>query len=142
MSFLITGRGGTIFTLSRNEFEVVSVLWDQGRPLTRAEIIRLSPDKSWKESTFHILLNSLIQKEAVQVVGFAQTGKRYGRTYSAIGSREDYTAMQLMKNASDSKKHTDIPGVFAALIEMEDIDSEILAKLEEIVERKKNELSK
>lgn len=40
----------------------MEVLWSEQRPLTRTEIVNLSVDKSWKDSSIHILLNSLLKK--------------------------------------------------------------------------------
>lgn len=48
--------------LTKNEIEIMEVLWSEQRPLTRTEIVNLSVDKSWKDSSIHILLNSLLKK--------------------------------------------------------------------------------
>ena len=48
--------------LSKNEFEIMSLFWSENRPLSRSEIITLSPQKGWKERSIHILLNSLLEK--------------------------------------------------------------------------------
>ena len=51
----------------------MDLLWKEKRPLCRSEIIALSPDRSWKAGSIHILLNSMLEKGAVQVAGFVQS---------------------------------------------------------------------
>lgn len=49
--------------LTKSELEIIEVLWNAKRPLTGTEIVQLSPkDKSWKDSSIHILINSLLKK--------------------------------------------------------------------------------
>lgn len=45
--------------LTKNEIEVMDVFWGVGRPLSRAELLNLSVDKSWQSNSVHILLNNL-----------------------------------------------------------------------------------
>ncbi len=70
------------FSLTKNEQEIMDLLWSQDKALSRSEIIELSTERSWKKSSIHILLNSLLEKGAIKVEGFVKTGKNYGRTYS------------------------------------------------------------
>ena len=44
--------------LTKSELEIMNVIWDAKRPLTRGEILDLSVDKKWKDNSIHILLNS------------------------------------------------------------------------------------
>ena len=48
--------------LTNSELEIMQVLWSAGRALTRGEILSLSTEKSWKESSIHILLNGMLKK--------------------------------------------------------------------------------
>jgi predicted transcriptional regulator len=114
-------------------------MWQQNRPLTRTEIIKLSPERSWKASSIHILLNKMLDKKAIIVDGFIRTGKNYGRTYSPAFSREEYEKMLLKhqyKNASLS-----LGKLFAALIEDEEISDSTIDELEAII-RKRREKGK
>src|SRR5665648_552396 len=80
--------------------EIMRLLWTQGRPLSRSEIVDLSPERSWKASSIHILLNQLLEKEAIMVDGFVKTGRNYGRTYSAAISPEEYQIIQIKQNTA------------------------------------------
>ena len=48
-------------TLTNNELEIMELLWTQGRPLSRTEIIELTPERSWSSKSIHIILNKLRQ---------------------------------------------------------------------------------
>ena len=42
--------------LTKSELEIMEVLWAADEPLCRADIIARSQDKTWKDSSVHILL--------------------------------------------------------------------------------------
>jgi predicted transcriptional regulator len=135
-------RGEKMFTLSKNELDVVTLLWQEGRALSRTEIIELSTKKTWKASSIHILLNSLLKKGAIKVEGFVQTGKNYGRTYAAAVTQEEYAAMQFTKNVpSQTVNKENLPKLFTALINADDVDRDLLNELQMIIDQKKGELS-
>ena len=120
--------------LTRNEMEMMEVFWKEGRPLSRTEIIKCSPkDKSWKDSSVHILLNSLLKKGAIREAGYVRTGKGYGRTFEPVESSEEFFA-QL---AAETVRKISLPLFFSALFENEDISKETLEELETLIEEKK-----
>ena len=64
--------------LTKSELEIMNVLWKAERPLSRADILNLSEDKTWKENSIHILLNGMLKKGAIREDGFARSGKVCG----------------------------------------------------------------
>lgn len=127
------------FSLTKNEQEIMELLWAEGRALSRSEIIELSPKRSWKKSTIHILLNSLLEKGAIKVDGFVKTGKNYGRTYSAAVTPEEYQIMQFKQGANYLKsKSSAIASLVSTLIQDEDIDSDTLDRLEAILREQRS----
>ena len=76
--------------LTKNEIEIMDVLWKEGRPLSRGEILSLSEEKTWMDSSVHILLNSMLKKGAIREAGFVKCGKTCGRVYEAALSCEEY----------------------------------------------------
>ena len=48
--------------LTKSELEVMNVMWKAERPLSRADILNLSEDKTWKDNSIHILLNGMLKK--------------------------------------------------------------------------------
>lgn len=127
------------FSLTKNEQEVMELMWTQDRALSRSEIIELSTERSWKKSSIHILLNSLLEKGAIKVDGFVKTGKNYGRTYSAAVTQEEYQIMQFKQGTNYIKsKSSAITELVSALVEDEDIDSETLDRLEAILQERRS----
>ncbi|WP_283608808.1 BlaI/MecI/CopY family transcriptional regulator [Faecalispora anaeroviscerum] len=123
--------------LTKNETEIMDVLWKEGRPLSRTEIVDLSPpDKTWKDSSIHILLNSLLRKEAIREAGFIRAGKGFGRTFEPSISQEDFYAEFL----SDAARKVNSTTFFSALFRDESITMDTLLELERMIEKKKEEL--
>lgn len=124
--------------LTKSELEIMNVLWKAGKPLGRNEIITLSSEerKSWKDSSIHILLNSLLAKDAIVEAGFTRSGKTFGRLYAANISCEDYYADNVF---ADSSKEV-IPSLFSALIKSSEVSPELISELEEMLERRRDEL--
>lgn len=127
------------FSLTKNEQEVMELMWTQRRALSRSEIIELSTERSWKKSSIHILLNSLLEKGAIKVDGFVKTGKNYGRTYSATVTQEEYQIMQFKQGSNYIKsKSSAIASLVSTLVEDEDIDNETLDRLEAILQERRS----
>ena len=83
-------KGGHHMYLTKNEIEIMDVLWRENRALSRGEILSLSTDKTWMDSSVHILLNSMLKKGAIREAGFVKCGKTCGRVYEAAFSCEQY----------------------------------------------------
>lgn len=128
-------------TLTKNELEIMNLLWETGRALSRSEIIDLSPNRSWKQSSIHILLNKMLEKEVIKVDGFVRTGKTYGRVYSPTITQNDYTVMQIIDNANYQKsKSSATLAIFKALLSDSDVDASLINELQNMIDRRKKEL--
>lgn len=121
--------------LTKKETEVMEVLWEAGVPLTSMEIVKQSGEKSWKDSSIHILINSLLKKGAIREAGFVRTGKGYGRTFEPTEPGEQHYADVL---ASIANK-TSARALFSALFKSQDITKESILELEALIEKKKQE---
>ena len=122
--------------LTKSELEVMNVLWSEGRPLSRNDIITLSVDKSWKDSSIHILLNGLLKKEAIKEAGFIKCGKTYGRLYEANISCEEYYATNVLAHGGKAV----LPVLFSALINSDNLTGEMVSELEAMLQKRKKEL--
>ena len=109
--------------LTKSELEIMEVLWAADEPLCRADIIARSQDKTWKDSSVHILLNSMLKKEAIQEAGFVEeascAGTLFNRTDSAQLSR-----------------------LFAGLVNSDGVTPALLDELEGMIQTRRNELNK
>lgn len=119
--------------LTKSEMEIMDVLWGSSRPLSRSDLLEKSEEKSWKDSSVHILLNGLLQKQAIREAGMVKRSKTYGRTFEPTLTREEYFASTIFSH----RHKPEIVGLFAALLKREDITSEQLAQIAALVEESK-----
>ena len=128
-------KGGKPMELTKSEMEIMDVLWDANVPLSRSDLLERSEQKSWKDSSVHILLNGLLQKNAICEAGFVKRSKTYGRTFTPTLTREEYFATTIFSH----REKPDIVGLTAALLKREDITLAQLEQMEKLlVERKAN----
>lgn len=129
--------------LTTNEFEIMNILWEAGRPMSRSDIIQAASKRSWKASSIHILLNQLLDKELIRIGDFVQTGKNFGRTYFPGISPEEYFILFVKHNIyyKISPKNT-VKAVARMIIFEDDITKEMLADFQKILDKKEAELKK
>ncbi len=120
--------------LTRSEMEIMDVMWASNVPLSRADLLAQSEEKSWKDSSVHILLNSLLQKGAIQEAGLVKRSKTYGRVFSPTLTREEYFATTIFCH----RHKPQIVGLFEALLRREDITQADLEKIEALIQQKKS----
>lgn len=122
--------------LTKSEFAVMEVLWDEGEELTSAEIIQKSKEREWKDSSIHLLINSLLRKKVVTVAGFKKTTKNYARTFVPVETREQFLVGQIIddKTTTEDKK-----GIYSYIIGKES-DPELINYIEKLLEERKKEL--
>lgn len=118
--------------LTNCEKEIMQVLWDSETPMTANELIKISKDKSWRDSYIYILLNSLMKKGMINCVEFRKTTKNYARAFSASMSRDKYY-IQLMYEKTDSKK------ILENIIQ--NADQDLLDSLADILEERRRKLN-
>ena len=118
--------------LTKSELEIMNVLWNAERPLTRSDILSLSEGKSWKDNSIHILLNGLLKKDAIREDGFARSGKVWGRLYAPNISIDEYYEENVF---SQSNLET-VPRLFSALLNRSDLTPEILEQMRRILDEK------
>lgn len=122
--------------LTKSEFAVMEVLWDEGEELTSAEIIQKSKKREWKDSSIHLIINSLLRKKVVTVAGFKKTTKNYARTFVPVETREQFLVGQIIddKTTTEDKK-----GIYSYIIGKES-DPELINYIEKLLEERKKEL--
>ena len=81
--------------LTKSESEVMYLLWHTDRALSAAEMVTLSPQKTWKDSYIHLMVNSLLKKGMITPAGFVKTFRNYARTFAPCMTEEEYAQLQL-----------------------------------------------
>lgn len=118
--------------LTKSEMEIMDVLWAENVPLSRSDLLARGEEKSWKDSSVHILLNGLLQKGVIREVGFVKRSKTYGRTFAPTLTREEYFATTIFSH----RHQPDIVGLFAALLKREDITAQQMEKIKKLIQEK------
>ena len=118
--------------LTKSEMEIMDVLWESDQPLSRSGLLERSEEKTWKDSSVHILLNGLLQKGAIREAGLVKRSKPYGRVFAPNMTREEYFAATLFRH----RHKPEIVGLFDALLRREDITPEQLQKISTLVSQK------
>lgn len=106
--------------LTRSEMEIMDVLWDADVPLSRADLLERSEEKTWKDSSVHILLNGLLAKGAIVEAGVVKRIKTYGRIFAPTMTREQYYAQVVFCH----RHKPQVVGLFQALLSREEITPE------------------
>lgn len=119
--------------LTKSEMEIMDVLWAADGPLSRSDLLERSEEKTWKDSSVHILLNGLLQKNAIREAGYVKRSKTYGRTFLPTLTREEYFATTIFSH----RHKPQIVGLFAALLERPDITSADIEQIEVLVQSRK-----
>lgn len=118
--------------LTKSEMEIMDVLWESEAPLSRADLLARSEEKTWKDSSVHILLNGLLQKEAIAEAGLVRRSKTYGRVFSPTMTREEYFASTIFSH----RHKPDLVALMEALLSREDITPEQMSQIKTLVGNK------
>lgn len=116
--------------LTRSELEIMDVLWDAGEPLSRSDLLDRSREKTWKDSSIHILLNGMLGKNMIREAGFVKRGKTYGRTFLPTMTREEYFAQSVLSH----RRKPDVVALIRALIRNGDLTQEQRSRLRSLLE--------
>ena len=122
--------------LTKSELEIMDVLWDADCPLSRSDLLERSAEKNWKDSSVHILLNGLLQKDAIQEAGYVKRSKTYGRTFEPTLTREEYFATSSFSH----RYKPEMISLVKALLDRPEVTAETLEALEAQIRAKKETL--
>lgn len=122
---------------TESELQIMELFWNSEKPLSSPDILKLSPpNKSWKDNSIYIMIQTLEKKGAIKEIGAIKGEKgKYLRLFKPTLSRQEYYSKQIA-GSLDSK---DIPLLFSALIKDADLNKEAISELEDILRRKKAE---
>ena len=123
--------------LTKSELEIMDVLWNAGEPLSRADLLEHSEEKSWKDSSVHILINGLLAKNAIREAGFVKRSKTYGRVFAPNLTREEYFATTVFSH----RYKPQITGLIQALLRRPEVDEDCLNVWLETVTEMKSQIS-
>lgn len=117
--------------LTKSEMEIMDVFWGEQRPLSRADLLEHGDEKSWKDSSVHILLNSLLNKSVIREAGFVRCSKTYGRTFEPTMTREEYFAQTIFSH----RHKPQMEGLLSALLVRPEVTPDTLTHVRNILEQ-------
>ena len=126
-------RGEQNMELTKSEMEIMDVLWEKRVPMSRSDLLASSQEKSWKDSSVHILLNGLLQKETIREAGLVKRSKTYGRLFVPTMTREEYFANTIFSH----RYKPQIQGLFAALLARPEVTPQDLEMISQLIQEKK-----
>ena len=91
--------------LTKTEKDILNFLWNYGSPLSASEIVTLYPNRTWKASYIHLVLNSMLKKKVIKIEGFKQTSKNYARSFAPALTREAYLVHEMIRDLHPDKEH-------------------------------------
>lgn len=118
--------------LTKSEMEIMDVLWAAEAPLSRSDLLEHGEEKTWKDSSVHILLNGLLQKEAIREAGFVRRSKTYGRTFVPTMTREEYFASTIFSH----RHKPELVGLFTALLDRPEVTRDILEQIRALLDQR------
>ncbi len=124
--------------LTKSEMQIMDVLWEDGNPLSRSDFLDRAEEKSWKDSSVHILLNGLLRKGIIREAGIVKRTKTYGRTFLPTMTREEYFATTTFSHPHKP----DMTGLIQALLERPEADAAALKDIQALVEQRIQALEK
>ena len=122
--------------LTKSEMQIMDVLWASDIPLSRSDLLERAEEKTWKDSSIHILLNGLLAKGAIAEVGFVKRSKTYGRTFLPAMTREEYFATTIFSH----KHKPEFVGLIEALLRRDNLTEEDLNQVEKLVQDRKRRI--
>ena len=122
--------------LTKSEMEIMDVFWESGVPLSRSDLLASSEEKTWKDSSVHILLNGLLQKGIIHEAGLVRRSKTYGRVFAPSMTREEYFAESVYSH----RRKPAIVGLFAALLSRTEISPQDLDQMEALIREKRSHI--
>lgn len=118
------------------EFEILETLWQEKRPLSRAEIVEFSPNQILKLNSMPYVLKKLQEKGAVKQAGAKKELYHYAGLYAAAITREEYIVDHLL----DEMPWLNLAEVFSILLEKKPVSRQTLAEIKEIINQLERDL--
>ena len=125
--------------MTKSEREVMRLLWNSSDPLSCTEIVNASPDKHWKDSYIHHIVNDLIKKGYIKIVAFEQVSRVYTRKFAPTTDWGTFVLHQVFTPEQLADRAFMI-GIRRRLI-MAVEDVRVINEIESIIKRYKERIS-
>ncbi len=120
-------------SLTRKEVEIMEILWASDRPLTASDI---KEKHTVNPNTVEACLRTLLKKEVIKVADIVYSNTVLCRSYTPVLRRDEYWA-SCYRQSAGNQNTTQLIARF--IDETDDLDE--ISRLEDLLLKKKNELS-
>ena len=91
--------------LTKKELEMMEVLWKSTSPMTIDEITEASPNRTWKDTSRHKMINRLIEKGAVTYTSLKDADTYDAKIfYEPKFTSEEYIELRFGKITREEKR--------------------------------------
>jgi len=115
--------------LTKNELQILTVMWHSNTPLTSAEIRESSTDRKWSDNSLYAIINNLMEKGVIKKHGFTEDGGSPARTYVPVLTRDNYYDTVFAEYQTE-----EFPAILAALAKRARLDDEVKRELRKAIE--------
>ena len=119
--------------LSKQQLEVMKLLWNSDEPLMASDIVKLH--ESLNINTVQACLRVLIKAEAIEVADIVHSGTVLSRRYRPLLSKDEYFSETYKDILGDASRSS----LIASFISIETDISE-LDRLRELIDKRKAEI--
>ena len=92
----------TIYKLSKNEKNIMEVLWNSNKAMSCAEIIETSPEKNWNPASMFSFMKALLNKNLIEISSFSQSQTSFAREFKAKITKNQHNYLQIETTILDS----------------------------------------
>ena len=115
------------YDLTPREEELMDMMWQANRPMSRAELRNMPVERTWKDNYLPVMLQALEKRGLIQVAGFVREGKTYARQFVPTWSKAELFA----KSAAEHLEKDQLPQMLEAMAETSagELDTERLSNV-------------
>lgn len=139
------------YSLSQREEELMEMLWELDKPMSRPDFIQTQWSRTWKDNYLPVMLQSLEKKGLIYVCGIELQGRNYVRQFKPTLSKEEFVAkatavkinkeqvprvmFELAKETGHNLDGGELAKVMAYFVKEKDadIDGTLIERLEDII---------
>jgi len=122
------------------EENLLNFLWDKNKPMTSTEMLENLQAEGWKQITLLKTVQSLSEKDYLEVVGFEKISKTYARRFVPKMTRNEFYSQMIKKKGVDESSIIDVTAaLIGADCKSKEGAEQIINKLESIIMDLKSE---
>lgn len=127
--------------LTEKEYEIMQILWKNPKPMLASEIMGSVSNTS--NNSVHHILNKLMEKGLVKVVGNVKIVKSQSRLYAPAISVVEYVAVQSGEIFKSTTKRFELKNFLLCLTKKnKSRNEEIISEIKSFIDEYENEIKK